>query len=314
MTRNLQAIVAKVENAYGTFANPAVNADVQVVGNWTPDATVYDRVQRRIKRAWDGAMPEDDINPRQSHSLEVDMVGGGAVATPPRWALWLRAMMFAAPSVTAGVKVTYPLESVSDGASLSLGGWEEDEYHEGRGFRANGRMIWQAGDVPFLTVDGLALADTDPVTDASGALTYPAVPAGVYVNELNTLVELDGYQLHCRRVELNLGLQPVHRLLTGQRMITFSASNGSRRNATLTIVAEAPKQSDKDIAALANGMRSFSLTHGTVPGHIHTLTSTQFRPMKPKFGYDGEGIREVTITGSLVPLSGAGSEFVFETK
>lgn len=313
--RDFSIVTAKVEGAYATDSTPAVATDALRVFNWTPRGVMYDDVRRRVERHFHGATPKGKANARQGHSFQYELAGSGEPDTPTTWGLvWLRACLFAAPVPVADTEVGYPLVTADDGASLTFKGGKANERYQSCGFRANGKLVFNANDYPYGEIDGMGLLIALPDNNQLGAPTYTAYPDPVLVNNENTSFELGGFSPRMKSFELDFGNKTTLKSLVGQRAIVFDKSDdGDARAMTVSIVLERPSPADKAYWADVDNRSdvAFELIHGTDAGNIIELSSAHLQLDEPSYSVEA-GVQMMTLTGQLVPTA-AGNELVLKT-
>ncbi|WP_310476665.1 hypothetical protein [Sandarakinorhabdus sp.] len=321
MPNNSQIVLAKIEGTYGVDSAPVPATDAQIIYDWEPQPMQFDEIRRRIDRGFAGRRPKVKTRGRQGHGFRFELAGSGTANIATRWgSVWLRACMFGAPVPNGAIDVSYPLETVGDGSSLTLYGHKGDAgtgYVRMRtqGLRSNLILNFTEGDFPYGAMDGIGLLNQVPDGTAIGAPTLPAPPAPVEVNSVNTTFTLGGFALLLRSFELNLGMKTSYRSLVGQRAVIFdTAEDGDRRSAGGTIVAELPDPSVRNYftEVTTRADLALSLVHGTVAGNILDLTSARLQIDEPTFSVEQNRLM-MTCNYDLIP-SAAGNELVLKTR
>ena len=321
MPNNSQIVLAKVEGTYGVDSAPTPAADAQIIYDWEPQPMQFDEIRRRVDRGIPGRRPKVKTRGRQAHPFRFELAGSGTANVATRWGLvWLRACMFGAPVPNGAIDVGYPLESVGDGASLTLWGHKGDSATgvvrmRTQGFRSNVTFNFTEGDFPYGAMDGLGLLNQNPDGTAIAAPTLPTPPAPIEVNSTNTAFSLGGFALLLRSFELNMGMKTAYRSLVGQRAVIFdTAEDGDRRSAGGTIVAELPDPSVRNYftEVTSRADLALSLIHGVTAGNIIELTSARLQIDEPTFSVEQNRLM-MTCNFDLIP-SAAGNELVLRTR
>lgn len=274
-------ILVKEEPVYGTYTAPAPATDARVVFGYNPTPLESEQVRRQIERGFAGIYPSKRTALRARDPFSVELCGSGAAATPAQFAPMLRACLFGAPAIAAGVDVTYPLLSTGDGGSISLLSYKGDLARMRRkGVRGNVTMDFTERQLPFMSFDLIGLLEGSSTVDAGvpTGVVLPTYPAPVEVNLTNTAVLLGGATLGLRQLTINFGLKTEYFSTTGGRAVIFGKDDsGDRRSITGTARFEMPDPATKNYFADINSdvALAFSLIHGTVAGNIVELSSAR---------------------------------------
>lgn len=317
MPLDTSIVLAKVEDVYATDAAPTPAADAQVVYDWNPRPQMFDELRRPVERGFAGATPKIKTRGRQGHALKVELTGSGVKDQATRWgSVWLRACMFDAPAITAATEVSYPLGTVGDGASLTFWGYKDNVRHRTQGWRSNAKFVFNAGEFPYIEIDGMGLLKNDPDGSAVGsAPVYPAYPTPLEINTANTSFSLGGFSPLLRSIEIDLRMKTSYRHLVGQEVVRFDKNeDGDRRAIGGTMVIELPDPTVKSYLADVRNRTNLpmSLTHGTVEGNIIELGTTVLNLDEPSWSVEANRIM-ATMAFDLVP-SAAGNELTLKTR
>lgn len=309
-------VLAKVEDTYGVDAAPTGAADAQVVYDWNPRPQIYDDIRRNIERPFAGAKPKSKTRGRQGHPLKLELCGSGDADTPTRWgSVWLRSARFAAPVVTAGVEVAYPIITTDDdGASLSLHGFKRRARHRCQGYRSNAKFVFVAGQLPGIELDGLGLLNQQVDDAAPGAITLPDYPAPIEVNTDNTTFSLGGFAAKLRSIEIDMRNKTAYRDIVGQRAVIFETGedgDGHAAGGQLVIEADlALKNYLTDVPARTN--LPLVLIHGTEAGNIVDISSNVLQLDEISWSEEQNRLM-MSASFDLVPTA-AGNELTIKTR
>jgi hypothetical protein len=318
MPLDLSVLLAKEEVTYGTFSSPAGATDAMLVYNLAITPMEAEEVRSPLERGFPGATLESYTRLRHRYTFEVELAGSGAAGTAPFWARLLRGCLIdASTPLTGPTRVQMPLGTAGDGGSLSIVGFKDNVRHRSRGARGNAVFRFADGAIPSLGFDVLGLFnDADPADAAApGAITLPAPPVGVECSLINTVVQLGGFTLGVRSLEINLGMKTEFYSHTAARAVIFGKDEaGDRRAITGRAVFELPDPAVKSyFADIRNRTaQAFSLVHGLSAGNIVELTSA--RCFIGRMDYQVEQNRIfASCPLSFVPSSG-GNELTILTR
>jgi hypothetical protein len=311
-------ILVKEETVYGTYNAPAPATDARVVFGYNPTPLESEQVRRQIERGFAGIYPSTRTAIRARDPFSVELCGSGTPATPTQFAPILRACLFGAPVVAAGVDVSYPLLSSGDGGSVSLLSYKGDLARMRRkGVRGNVTMDFTERQLPFMAFDLIGLIEGTATVDAGApaGVVLPTYPAPVEVNLSNTAVLLGGATLGLKQLTINFGLKTEYYSTTGGRAVIFGKDDsGDRRSITGTARFEMPDPATKNyFADINSGVAvAFSLIHGTVAGNIVELSSSRVFLSNINISVD-QGKLFLDAELEFVP-SAANNELVFKTR
>ncbi|MFN3371640.1 MAG: phage tail tube protein [Sphingomonadaceae bacterium] len=271
-------LLAKVEDPVGTWANPVPATDAMLVFDYEVEPMEAEQVRRQVERPFSGVAESSYTAIRARHRFSVELAGSGTVDTPTFWARLLRGCMFQTPDITATEKVTYPLVPASDGAAISLAGNKGNARHRGRMSRGNAVLRFTEKQLPSIGFDFMSLIEGTLPMDpfAPSGVVLPSYPVPAEVSLLNTAIQLDGFALGVRSLEIDLGNKVEFYSHTGTRAVLFGKDDsGDRRSVTARAVFELPDPAVKNFFAsiLPRTKLPFSLVHGTDAGNIIEITS-----------------------------------------
>ena len=205
-------------------------------------------------------------------TFSVELAGGGAAGTAPKWAPFMRACSFA-QTIDAGVSVTYlPVSTAQESVAMRFFTGESTTAteHTLRGARGTWSLEMAAGEIPKIKFEFTALYTAATVmTFPTPTFTAQAKP--VAVNSDNTTsVSVHGFASCLEALSLDLANEVVFRQLAGctqNVQVTDRKPSGS-------VKIEAPLLASKDyFSALSTQTTGvLSLQHGQTAGNIITLS------------------------------------------
>lgn len=255
----------KIETTEGVDATP-VAADAVVTRGLTPVTWEADTRVREIDGPYFGARPETKNTLRGRTSFEVEIAGGGGLATVvPAWMKLLRTAGMNAGVVGASSVVQSPISAAVPSATL----WDyTDTLKEPLlGSRSDFRMTFEDDQYPFFSFDVMGFPPSTLVTDsAPTAPDFSAFEAPQLCNNDNTVIQLGAYALPVRRVELSAGSVLAPRSFIGE----VDRMKYRNRVWTATVVAKAPPLATKNyFTGVRPGTQiPLLITHGLGTGNI----------------------------------------------
>lgn len=297
-TRN-KYLLAKIESTYGVDPTPAAS-DAIITSGLQREVYSGPTVVRDTDRSTLGARKEINTSPMVTRAFSTEMMGTGALGTPPNYGSILRACGFA-ETITASTDVQYDPVSTSY-ESLATYYDRDGERQVALGCRANGGLSFNAGQIPLFNFSLTGLY-TKPIAQSMVTPTYTPNEDPYPVNKANTpTCTIGAYALQLQSLELDFGNQVPHLNLVNYEEVLITD-----REMTGTITALAPLISAKDMFDLVeshNGITTsaFQLIHGPTP-NIVQLDAPAMQLT---------GISEVDISGEqgyqmpfrLIPSSG----------
>jgi hypothetical protein len=270
-----RVVAAKAETVYGTDSIPTLTADAVMTRNYAIVPLEVDQLQRNFDSRTYGATRGKPTNRRMRSSYEVELAGSGVAGTAPPWMRLLAACGMATPTLVATTSATqrFALPSAVPG-SLSEYSWVENQQRKMIGARGTYTLDFTAGQVPFANLQFTGLVpDTAPrpvATPAAAVFTSWMEP--LEVNNVNTLLTLDGFSAVTRSLTIDAGVAVNLRSLIGARYV-----NSGNHSATGRLVIEAPSAAAKDYLATleAGALVALSLTHGVGAGNIIEVTGAK---------------------------------------
>lgn len=271
---NKRVILAKLETTAGTDAVPTGSANAMLVDRDLEIKPIEgEYIERNFTRPFFGSNGKILVKKAVRIRCKVEMTGGGAAGTPPKWAPLIKACGWS-ETISAGVDVQY--SPVSSGfQSLSIYAGMDGYKHVGLMCMGDVSIELNANTIPMLNFDflGLYAAPSDgAITSADFTGWITPVP----VNTANTTgLSLNGYtSARMQGLTLQCGNQLVHRSLVGYEGIAIT---DRKVTGNFTIEADllAAKNWFTDIINTNTG--AFAVQHGQVAGNIVSITGPKMQ-------------------------------------
>lgn len=300
------AILAVLEASYGAAAVTWAGTDAILLVEPPRFAIEPDNVPRNLALPWMGNSEELPATRRAKLNFKVEMVGSGALGTPPAWGKLLRACGFA-EVITAGQRVTYtPVNSGFE--SLSFRFFRDGVRYVARGGRGMPKLDLSAYGVPtlefeFWAFDTSALAASIPAIDVSASLT-PEVVTDANSGDIRLGSTLTGGNisggtvLASRGITWDIGNKLSHKKLLGGEQIAITDRSVSGQ---ISVDLDADQEITWRDEINAVTLSSVSFQHGTTDGKKINVFAPRVQRTNPQ-AVDYEG--NILIQSDLRALPG----------
>lgn len=304
------AVLSKIEGSYGVDAVPTGAADAVLCAIRGFQPMQNEMVEREVELGnWFGQMEDLPVGTTMRLGIDCEMVGSGAVDTPPQWGKLLRAAGFA-ETINAAVSVVYSLISASI-PSLTHYVHKDGVLHKLLGSRASklGFKISPRG-LPYFQFEFQGLYGG--ISDAAfptQTLTGWKVP--IAVNNANTSAfALHSYSGKCYDLQIDLNPQTVHRNVVGSEDILITDRKPAGR-----IEIEEPTVAAKDFWTIARAptLNPITILHGTVAGYKVQINAPLVQLLNPERG-DRDGVCTLQMGMKLKPTAAGNDELVITHK
>jgi len=270
-----RVVAAKPEAVYKTDSIPTLADDAIMTRNYSIVPLEVDQLQRNLDNRAYGASKGKPTNKRMRSSYEVELAGSGTAGTAPPWMKLLAACGMATPALVATTSATQKFAAAGAVAgSLSEYSWVGDQQRKMIGARGTYSLDFTAGQVPFanLQFTGLVPVASPRVVSAPTGADFTDWQEPLEVNDVNTILMLDGFAAVTRSLTIDAGVAINLRSLIGARYVRRGNHSASGR-----LMIEAPSSATKDyLASLEDGaLIPITLTHGTDPGNILEISATK---------------------------------------
>lgn len=292
----LYALMGKLETVPGTAETSFTSTDaILCVGK--PEITFEpDNVDRNIALPWMGLSEQVPGTKRARIKFTTELVGSGAVATPPAWGRWLRGCGFL-ETINSGVSVKYSLIN-SGFEALTLRFNKSGVRYVGTGGRGTVDLALNAYGIPTATFEYLCFNTTAveaavPSVDLSNFIDPQVVNtenSGAF--KLGSTINVDGTitggtNLQLDSLSWSVGNKLVHRKLVDGEYIGIS-DRGVMGKAVVNLNTADEVQWRTDILSIATG--SIAFTHGSTAGKKITISAPRAQRIDPqvveKDGFD----------------------------
>ena len=290
-------VLAKIESVYGTDSVPVAGTDDILVRASTPRPLQAQFVDRALIRPYLGRSEQLPAAVSAELEIEVELAGGGAAGTAPRWGTLLRGCGFS-QTINAAVSTVYaPISTAFESLSIRVN--QDGVLHNLTGARGSVRLALTALQVPVLRFRFVGIYNT--ITDAAqGTPTFTGWQKPLPVNRVNTpSFSLHAYAGVLQSLELDLANQIVFRSLVGFEgvLLTDRQPGGSISMEATTVAA---KDWWTSIRSATTG--ALALTHGTAAGNTVALAAPNVQILEPSYA-DSDGV--VMLNGNLAMIPGA---------
>jgi hypothetical protein len=263
------AVLAKTEVTYNTDPVPTGVANAILTKGAVPQPLLGNRVTRDLDRSTWGAQSEINTGPYVTVAFSVEIAGGGAAGTAPKYGPLLLACGMA-ETTNAGVSVVYSPASTAL-KSCTIYYFVDGQQHIIKGARGNVKISIQRGQIPTFDFEFTGLY-TRPTAVANPALTLTSFQTPVAVTKTNTpTFSLHAYSAFCESLSVDYGNSIIYRNLIGSETVELTD-----RNVRGSVTIEAPAVGTKDFFAAAEAhagitLSTIQLIHGITAGNIVQL-------------------------------------------
>lgn len=260
------AVIAKTEVTYGTDPVPTGAENAILSKGAVPQPLLGNLVTRDLDRSTWGAQSEINTGPYVTVAFSVEIAGGGAAGTAPKYGPLLLACGMSG-TINAGVSVVYAPASTAL-KSVTIYYYVDGQQHIIKGARGNVKLNLSRGQIPSYDFEFTGLY-TRPTAVANPALTLTSYQAPVAVTKTNTpTFTLHGTAVNCEAFTADFGNQIVYRNLIGSESVELTD-----RNVRGSVTIEAPTLATKDYFAASEAhagvtLAAVQLIHGTTAGNI----------------------------------------------
>lgn len=299
-----KTLLAKIETEYGvdpvpTGVNGVRTKNLQIRPYQGNTQT------RDLDRDYMGAQAQQNTNPQDEITFEVELAGSGTAGTAPAWGIFLRACCMS-ENVVADTSVTYTPISI-DGESIAFYFLQKTDdgnhqIHTVLGCRGTVEFMVDAEGIPVARFTFIGMYQT-PTEAAAVTVDNSAYIDPVYVSKENTSLTVGSYTASASAISANLNNTYSLRSVTEEKSVKIS-----ERNAQGRVTVDAPALATKDFYSLVeshNGVttEAVTITHGTLAGNIVEIAgpSVQFTGINPT-NSDGELAYQLDL--SFLPVSG----------
>lgn len=296
-------VLAKIEATRGVDPVPTGAANAILVSDVTLTPLEGDVAERNNVQGYFGHNGSVQATAYGKVSFKVELAGGGAAGTAPKWGVLVRACAVAA-TISAGVSVTYaPISDALE--TITLYGNIDGINHVMNDVSGECKLMFDAKGLPYLQFDftGLFVPLTDTVLPTA---VYTGFVKPVPFNKTNSIVTLHGAAVNTSHVDLAFGNQVVKRDLSGVDSVELVD-----RKSSGSIVFENTPIATKDWVSIAKAttLGSLSVVHGVTAGNIITVNAAgTCEVSKPSYS-NQDGIQMMNLQTRFIPTSAGNDEW-----
>jgi hypothetical protein len=287
-----KAVLAKIEDVYGTDAAPSGAANAVLLRNVDIDIAQGDRIPRDILRTGLGQVAQFLVGRRVTMTCTVDLAGSGTAGTAPAYGPLLRSCVVA-ETVTEETDAAYtPIDTGIESCSI----WFNLEGTATKmvGVRGNAKLAGQKGRLPTieLSLTGLWMSDS--------AISFPSLTLAAWkdplpVTKANTpTFTLDGQAIVASSFELDFGVSTEYRELINLREIAVL----DRLPTFKATFEELPIGTKNFFAMMGGASIALDLVHGTAAGNIVEITSATLQVLDVKRAEE-QKVAMLNLSGNL---------------
>lgn len=296
-----KALLAKVETSYGTDPTPG-SSDYVLASNVSITPLEQDYGERDPLLPYFANYGSIPANARVSVEFEVEIAGGGAVDTAPKFGQLLRACGFS-QTINTGVSVTYALISASF-ESVTIYFHLDGVLHKLTGCRGAVSFSFAHGAIPKMkfTFTGIYNAPTDtalPTIATTGWQTPLPVEKG---NTTFSLHSISG-------ILASLSIDPANEIVHRNYVNATEIVRYTGRKPAGSVQIEAASIATKDwFTAAKNGTTgTLQIVHGTTAGNKFQIDAPKVQVTNPRYE-DADGVTMISMDLALRPSADTGND------
>lgn len=291
-------LMAKLQTAAGTEAVPTGATDSILLRNLTATPLSTETVERALLRPYMGNSGQIVTSVYTQIEGEVELAGSGTPGKVPAWGGLLRGCGFA--EVVEDTEVTYTPVS-DDFEMLTLHYYLDGLFHKITDARGTVSFDISAKGIPFMRFRFMGVYH--PITDKAAPtdVDFSAFQTPLGVNKKNTPHwSLGGYSGCLQSLNLDLANSLVWRSL-----ISCEGAEITDRQPTGQISLELPKIADLNWPEMVRNavLQPLSITHGTQPGNIVTLSAPGAQLSEPSYS-EADNVAMLGMNMSMQPGQG----------
>lgn len=293
-------LLAKTETTYGTDATPTGAANAFVTRNLSITPLAGDTVSRGLDQANLGNELQIQVGQYVELEFEVEVAGGGAAGTAPKYGPLLTACAFV-ETINAGVSVVYaPTSTVANFKSLTMYFHHDGQKHAVTGARGTVSCDMVPGTIPAFKFKFTGLYNA-PSSTADPALTLTGFQVPLAVNKTNTPT----FSFHSTSGPMYSLTWDIANEISYQNVVGSESVQMVDRAPTGSIVIESPAISSKSwfATALASTTSSLQLVHGVTAGNIVQFDAPAVEVFNPRYG-ENQGVSTIEMNLAFVPSAG----------
>lgn len=309
MKSNKKFLTCKIETTYGVDITPTVGTDDVLVSGFSITPVNIQYAERNVARPYFGAQGQINVGEYMQMEFDLEIAGGGAVATAPAYKSVLRACAMAETITPTTGPVTYSLISDAE-ESASVYFYWDGVRHKMLG--SMGSVEWRLNEaqIPVMHVTMLGLYGGIAVAALGGAPNLTAFQKPLGVNKANTTFSLHSYPAVLSALSINQGAQMIYKNRPNSEKIRYVD-----RKVTGQVTIECPKPDVKDFFAIcrAETTGALALTHGTTAGNKGILAASTVQLTNPRTS-EGDNMVMLAMDMIFMPSSAGNDELTYATQ
>ena len=298
-----KVLLAKNEGTYGVDPTPTAADNAILVRNLVIRPLEQEYDDRDFDAPYFGNRGRIVSGAFVRLSFEVEMAGGGAAGTAPKYGPLLKSCAMS-ETVNAGVSVVYaPITSAEPSCAFWF--YLDGKRHKILGAYGNVEARLVAGRVPVWAFDFIGLyVLPDDVALASPTLTSFQKPLAV--NNTNTTpATLFTYAGKFREIRVATGNELNYRNLPNSEAVRFT---GRKSSGMVKLEDELVATKDWWTIIRAGTLGALAITQGTVAGNKVAIAAAQVQLTEPEMDEE-QGIAMLGMKLELQPSSAGNDEF-----
>lgn len=262
-------IIAKKETTYGTDSVPAPGANSMLTSAFQLNPLDRQEVSRDLDRPGMGGDPSILSGIHYANNFRLEAAGSGTAGTAPAFAEILLAAGYA-ETIVADTSVAYAPVS-DDFDSVSMYAYYKEQLRKMLGWRGALGFEFQAGNMPYFTLNGMGLyvgpADQAPAAAADYSNFTDPLP----IEDANTpTVTLGGTDLVLVNMTFNAPGNVSYRNLPNQEAVRIAGKRNLAGRLEVLMPEDLSTFNPEGLAA-AQTKSVLQVVHGTTAGNILTV-------------------------------------------
>lgn len=309
MKSNKKFLTCKIETTYGTNITPAVGTDDVLVSGFSVTPINIRYAERNVAQPYFGAQGQINVGESMQMEFDLEIAGGGAVATAPAYKSVLRACAMAETITPTTGPVTYSLISDAEESATVYFYWDGVR-HKMLGARGNVEWRFNEAAIPVMHVTMEGLYGGIAVAALGGTPSLAAFQKPLGVNKANTTFSLHSYSAAIASLTINQGAQMIYKNRPNSEKIHYVD-----RKVTGKVTIECPKTDVKDFFAIcrAETTGALALTHGTTAGNKGILAASTVQLTNPRTS-EGDNMVMLAMDMIFLPSDAGNDELTYATQ
>ncbi|MBP5857294.1 hypothetical protein KAJ83_09760 [Marivibrio halodurans] len=292
-----RAVLAKIEDTYGTDAEPTGAANAIQLSDVTLNPMEGEEVERNLVGRSIGEQGKLLVGLHTVLEASVELAGSGTAGDAPAYGPLLRACGFS-ETIDAGVEVVYaPVSADEEAASIYFN--LDGQRFVMLGARGTTSFSVSARGLPRISVRMTGLW-SEPSAGAYPTGDFSAFVKPLPVSKANTTFALHGFAAVMHSLEVAQNNEIAHRDLVNEESVIITD-----RGFAGTAVIDMPPLATKNFFAIAKSeaLAALQLVHGTTGGNIAQIDAAKVQIGRPTVG-EAQGVATLSLPIWLTPDAG----------